>query len=64
MAYWEKKNKTDDYYRYDGGNAWGTGIYSDDSDLGVAAVHAGILKVGETKTVKITILPGGCFFLP
>lgn len=40
------------------GNVWGTGIYSDDSDIGVAAVHAGILKVGETKTVRITILPG------
>lgn len=40
------------------GSAWGTGIYSDDSDIGVAAVHAGILKVGETKTVRITILPG------
>lgn len=40
------------------GNAWGTGIYSDDSDIGVAAVHAGVLKVGETKVVKITVLPG------
>ncbi|MDR7869256.1 MAG: stalk domain-containing protein [Tissierellaceae bacterium] len=40
------------------GNAWGTDIYSDDSDIGYAAVHAGVLKVGETKTVKITILPG------
>ncbi len=40
------------------GSAWGTGIYSDDSDIGYAAVHAGILKSGETKTVKITILPG------
>ncbi|MDR7855555.1 stalk domain-containing protein [Tissierella sp.] len=40
------------------GSAWGTGIYSDDSDIGVAAVHAGILKAGETKTLKITILPG------
>lgn len=40
------------------GNAWGTTIYSDDSDIGYAAVHAGILKVGETKTVKITVLPG------
>lgn len=40
------------------GNAWGTGIYSDDSDIGVAAVHAGVLKVGETKIVEITIFPG------
>ena len=40
------------------GNAWGTDIYSDDSDIGYAAIHAGILKVGETKTIKITVLPG------
>jgi hypothetical protein len=40
------------------GNVWGTGIYSDDSDVSKAAVHAGIVKVGETKTVRITILPG------
>ena len=40
------------------GNAWGTNIYSDDSDIGYAAVHAGVLKPGETKIVKITILPG------
>jgi hypothetical protein len=45
------------------GNAWGTGIYSDDSDLGVAAVHAGVMKVGETKTVGITILPGQSSYL-
>jgi hypothetical protein len=40
------------------GDVWGTDIYSDDSDISVAAVHAGILKVGETKTISITILPG------
>jgi hypothetical protein len=40
------------------GNVWGTGIYSDDSDISRAAVHAGIVKLGETKTVRITILPG------
>ena len=40
------------------GNVWGTGIYSDDSDISKAAVHAGIVKIGETKTVRITILPG------
>ena len=40
------------------GNVWGTGIYTDDSDVSRAAVHAGIVKVGETKTVEITILPG------
>lgn len=40
------------------GDVWGTDIYTDDSDISAAAVHAGILKVGETKTVGITILPG------
>lgn len=40
------------------GTVWGSGIYTNDSDVEVAAVHAGIVKVGETKTVKITILPG------
>lgn len=40
------------------GNAWGTGIYSDDSDIPHAAVHAGVVKLGETKWIEITILPG------
>lgn len=37
---------------------WGTDIYSDDSSLSTAAVHAGFLKDGETKTLTIRILPG------
>ena len=41
-----------------GGSIWGTGVYTDDSTLGTAAVHAGILEVGETAIVKVTILPG------
>lgn len=40
------------------GQIWGDGIYSDDSDLGTVAVHAGILKDGQTGKVKVTILPG------
>ncbi|WP_312832794.1 stalk domain-containing protein [Sedimentibacter saalensis] len=40
------------------GDVWGTDVYTDDSDISAAAVHAGILKVGETKTISITILPG------
>lgn len=39
-------------------SCWGTDIYSDDSDLGTAAVHAGILKIGEKGRVKVTILAG------
>lgn len=40
------------------GSVWGDGIYTIDSDVATAAVHAGIVKPWETKTVKITILPG------
>lgn len=40
------------------GYVWGDGVYTDDSDLATAAVHAGVLKEGETKVVKFTILPG------
>lgn len=41
-----------------GGTVWGSDPYSDDSDLSRAVVHAGVLGVGETGLVKITILPG------
>lgn len=40
------------------GSVWGTNIYTDDSDINTAAVHAGIVKLGETKVVKITLVPG------
>ncbi len=40
------------------GSIWGTGIYTDDSPVAAAAVHAGVLADGETGTVKVTILPG------
>jgi len=40
------------------GGIWGTGVYTDDSDLAKAAVHAGILAVGQKGVVKVTILPG------
>lgn len=40
------------------GNVWGDGVYTDDSSLGAAAVHAGLLRPGETGTVRVTILPG------
>ena len=40
------------------GSIYGTDIYTDDSDLSTAAVHAGLLKVGEKGVVKVTILPG------
>jgi len=40
------------------GPLWGTDVYTDDSSVAVAAVHAGVLKAGERGSVKITILPG------
>ena len=40
------------------GTVWGTDIYTDDSPIAMAAVHAGVLKVGEKAVVKLTILPG------
>jgi hypothetical protein len=41
------------------GTIWGDGnVYTDDSDVGVAAVHAGILRPGQQGLVKVTILPG------
>ncbi|HTN74851.1 MAG TPA: LCCL domain-containing protein, partial [Pirellulaceae bacterium] len=39
------------------GIVWGTGIYTTDSTLAVAAVHAGALKLDETGVVRVTILP-------
>lgn len=40
------------------GAVWGTDTYTDDSAVATAAVHAGVLKSGETGQVRITILPG------
>jgi hypothetical protein len=36
----------------------GSELYTTDSVIAAAAVHAGVLKVGETGYVKISILPG------
>lgn len=41
-----------------GGSVWGTEVYTDDSDIGTAAVHAGVLGVGETAKIRVTIVPG------
>lgn len=40
------------------GSVYGTGTYTDDSDIGTAAVHAGLLKTGESGFVMVT-LEGG-----
>lgn len=48
------------YFRVTGvsdGSAWGTDIYTGDSSLAVAAVHAGAVKPGETAVVRVTVVP-------
>lgn len=40
------------------GTVWGSGIYTDDSLVAVAAVHAGLVKVGETKEIVYIVEPG------
>ncbi len=37
-------------------NVWGTEIYTLDSSLSRAAIHAGLLKPGETKVIGVTIM--------
>lgn len=40
------------------GAVWGTDVYTDDSSIARAAVHAGVVSVGQTKVVTVTVLPG------
>jgi hypothetical protein len=40
-----------------GGPLFGTEIYTTDSSLATAAVHAGVLQFGQTDDVLVTILP-------
>ena len=47
------------YFRVTGasdGSLWGTDVYTGDSLLSVAAVHAGAVKPGETAVVRVTVL--------
>jgi hypothetical protein len=45
-----------------GGSIWGTDFYTLDTTLATACVHAGLLKVGQTGIIKVTILgPQGAF---
>jgi hypothetical protein len=39
-----------------GGGVWGSGVYTSDSCLALAAVHAGALRPGQTGVVRVTIL--------
>jgi LCCL domain len=48
------------YFRITGiteGQVWGTDTYTLDSKLGAAAVHAGLLKPGETAVLRMTVVP-------
>jgi hypothetical protein len=48
------------YFRVTGANEgplWGTGIYTGDSSIAVAAVHAGLVKPGQAAVIKVTAVP-------
>lgn len=48
------------YFRVTGdttGGVWGTDVYTGDSTLSAAAVHAGVLKPGETAVVRVRVMP-------
>ena len=45
------------------GLAWGDAVYTLDSNIGTAAVHAGLLKAGETKAIKVWIVPAPSAFV-
>ena len=45
------------------GTIWGTDIYTTDSPLAMAAVHAGIIKMGETGVVRVKIIPSPPTFM-
>ena len=40
------------------GQVWGSDIYTDDSSVAAAAVHAGLVGVGDFTFVKVTLVPG------
>jgi hypothetical protein len=46
------------YFRVTGvaaGSVWGTDIYTGDSAIAAAAVHAGLVKAGDTAVVKVIV---------
>lgn len=48
------------YFRITGvteGQVWGTDTYTRDSVLGAAAVHAGLLKPGQTAVLRLVVVP-------
>jgi hypothetical protein len=58
MTYQDKVGKTF-WFRVTGavnGSLWGTDVYTADSSLAAAAVHAGVVKNGQTGVVKVTLV--------
>ncbi|WP_269539873.1 LCCL domain-containing protein [Cerasicoccus fimbriatus] len=61
MTAYRGQNNAVFYFQVTGNSysgVYGTDIYTDDSGLASVAVHAGVIGVGETAIVKVTILPG------
>jgi hypothetical protein len=62
LAEYRDKTYQSFYFQVTGaasGTIWGSGsVYTDDSALATAAVHAGALKDGESGIVHVTVLPG------
>lgn len=46
-----------------GGSIYGTNVYTTDTALAAAAVHSGLLKVGETAVLRVDVLPTPASFV-
>ena len=46
-----------------GRRIYGTNIYTEDSNIVTAAIHADVLHVGETKNITIKILSGQPYYV-
>lgn len=47
------------YFRVTGataGTLWGTDVYTGDSQLALAAVHAGLVKSGDEAVIRVTVV--------
>jgi hypothetical protein len=61
LTEWRGQNGRQMYFQVTGrmtGSIWGSDTYTDDSDIGTAAVHAGLMQPGQTGIVRVTLLPG------
>lgn len=47
----------------DNGSLWGTDVYTTDSHVATAAVHCGLVKVGQTGVIKVTVVPSPPAFI-